>query len=91
MDRPALLCSLALLAVVLAAVVADEKYTDAFDDFDVDAMLQNDELRNQYLSCIMDSGPCDNDAQKFIKGIIYTILIYCTIYIYFIIFYNMHF
>ncbi|EFN88701.1 ejaculatory bulb-specific protein 3 [Harpegnathos saltator] len=57
---------LAALAV-LAAVVAEELYSDMFDHINPDDILPNDELRNQYYNCIMDTGPCVTDDQKYMK------------------------
>ncbi|XP_011701613.1 PREDICTED: ejaculatory bulb-specific protein 3-like [Wasmannia auropunctata] len=61
------LCLLAILAAVLAAVVAEEMYSDIFDHIDPDEILPNDELRDQYYKCFMETGPCLTDDQKFFK------------------------
>ncbi|XP_070149591.1 ejaculatory bulb-specific protein 3-like [Polyergus mexicanus] len=61
------LCLLALLAGVLAAVIAEEMYSDMFDHIDPDDILSNDELRNQYYNCFMDKGPCVTEDQKYFK------------------------
>ncbi|XP_011642082.1 ejaculatory bulb-specific protein 3-like [Pogonomyrmex barbatus] len=60
------LCLLAILAVVVAAT-AEELYSDMFDHIDPDEILPNDELRNQYYKCFMDTGPCVTEDQKFFK------------------------
>lgn len=59
------LCLLAVL--VLAAVIAEELYSDMFDHIDPDDILPNDELRNQYYNCFMDTGPCMTEDQKYFK------------------------
>lgn len=71
MDRSNL-CSLAVLAVlaVFATVVAEEMYSDIFDHIDADEILKNDELRDQYYKCFMDTGPCVTEDQKYFKGIL---------------------
>ncbi|XP_029660243.1 ejaculatory bulb-specific protein 3-like [Formica exsecta] len=61
------LCLLALLAGVLAAVIAEEMYSDMFDHINLDEILPNDELRNQYYNCFMDTGPCMTEDQKYFK------------------------
>lgn len=66
MDKSSL-CLLALLGGVLAAVIAEELYSDMFDHIDPDDILPNDELRNQYYNCFMDRGPCVTEDQLFFK------------------------
>jgi len=61
---------LAILAV-LAAVVAEELYSDEWDHINPDDILPNDELRNQYYNCFMDTGPCVTEDQKFFKRMIF--------------------
>ncbi|EZA56404.1 ObirCsp1 [Ooceraea biroi] len=63
------LCLLTLL-VVLAAAIAQEKYSDKFDAMiasDVDRVLGNDEERDKYYKCLMDTGPCDREEELFLK------------------------
>ncbi|KYM87071.1 Ejaculatory bulb-specific protein 3 [Atta colombica] len=57
---------LAILAV-LTTVVAEELYSDEWDHINPDDILPNDELRNQYYNCFMDTGPCMTEDQKFFK------------------------
>lgn len=64
------LCLLAALAV-FAAVIAEEMYSDMFDHINADEILPNDELRNQYYKCFMDTGPCVTEDQKYFKGMIF--------------------
>ncbi|XP_032663627.1 ejaculatory bulb-specific protein 3-like [Odontomachus brunneus] len=68
MGRSTLYLSVAFL-VVLAAVVAQESYSDMFDHIKAEEILPNDELRNQYYNCIMETGPCVTEDQKFFKGL----------------------
>jgi len=54
---------------VLLYVLAVERYTDEFDSItDVDAILRNDTLRDEYHKCYINTGPC-TIAQKKITGI----------------------
>lgn len=59
------------VCVILAAVQpskADEKYSGQFDDLDVEAILKNDEERDRYYACFMDTGPCHTEAAVFFKS-----------------------
>ncbi|KAG5319506.1 PEB3 protein, partial [Acromyrmex heyeri] len=54
---------------VLLYVHAKEHYTDEFDNtIDIDTILHNDTLRNEYHECYMNTGPCNTIAQKKITG-----------------------
>lgn len=61
-----------LLAVVLAVQGArlrrddddDEKYTQRFDNVDLDEVLASDRLLRNYYNCIMDLGRCTPDAME---------------------------
>lgn len=64
------LCLLAFLAV-LAIGAAEEMYPDTYDHIDPHDILNNDELRNEYYNCVMETGPCRTDEQKFMKGMIF--------------------
>ncbi|XP_014489006.1 PREDICTED: ejaculatory bulb-specific protein 3-like [Dinoponera quadriceps] len=66
MDRPSFYLA-AFLAVVVMAVVAEEMYSDMFDHIKPEDILPNDELRNQYYNCLMDTGPCVTEDQKFFR------------------------
>ncbi|XP_012055449.1 PREDICTED: uncharacterized protein LOC105618523 [Atta cephalotes] len=61
------LSSIALIIAmnVLLYVLAVERYTDEFDSVtDVDAILRNDTLRDEYHKCYMNTGLCNTIAQK---------------------------
>lgn len=64
------LCLLAVLAVS-AAVVAEEMYSDMFDHINPDEILSNEELRDQYYKCFMDTGPCVTEDQIYFKRMIF--------------------
>jgi len=59
----------------LTVVVAEEMYSDMFDHINPDDILPNDELRDQYYKCFMDTGPCMTEDQKFFKRMIFYFLI----------------
>nr|QJT73568.1 chemosensory protein 9 [Encarsia formosa] len=62
---------IALCFVVLVQAFAfaeeEEKYSDKYDDIDLDEVLKNDRLREQYFKCFMDEGPCNTGVIKFFK------------------------
>ncbi|XP_041984369.1 ejaculatory bulb-specific protein 3-like [Aricia agestis] len=56
--------SLAVLCVLgLAMVVADEeKYTDKYDNTDIQQIMSNKRLMVSYINCVIDKGPCTPDG-----------------------------
>ena len=58
-----------LLTTVLVLVFAEEEqYTSKYDDIDVHAILANSKLRNQYLNCYLETGPCVTADAKYFKA-----------------------
>lgn len=62
---------LAILAILAIVVAEEEFYSDMFDHVNPDDILPNDELRDQYYKCFMDTGPCVTDDQKFFKRMLF--------------------
>ncbi|GLH08213.1 Putative odorant-binding protein A10 [Gryllus bimaculatus] len=63
MSRLALsLLALALLA--LAARAAEPKYTNKFDNIDIDRILGNERVLTSYIRCMMEEGPCTNEGRE---------------------------
>lgn len=56
-------CLVGMVAVVLARP-NDDKYTDKYDNVDLDEVLENDRLREPYLKCVVDKGKCAPDAKE---------------------------
>ncbi|KAK7863843.1 hypothetical protein R5R35_003327 [Gryllus longicercus] len=66
MSRLALsLLALALLA--LAARAAEPKYTNKFDNIDIDRILGNERVLTSYIRCMMEEGPCTNEGRELRK------------------------
>lgn len=65
---------LVVTCIVLIAHAADEKYSSKYDNVDVDAILTNSRLRNQYVSCIIGTSPCRTGAARFLKGNLFPFL-----------------
>nr|ARO70318.1 Chemosensory protein 14 [Dendrolimus punctatus] len=53
--------SLVILSCVLALAVG--KYTDKYDDIDLNEILTNKRLLENYFKCMMDQGSCPPEGQ----------------------------
>lgn len=62
-----------LLAVALASA-EEEKYSTKFDDMDVETMLKNKKIKENYVNCILGKGKC-TEAGELVKSKIFLILI----------------
>ncbi|XP_039481836.1 ejaculatory bulb-specific protein 3 [Drosophila santomea] len=59
--------SLALVFCVfagLAAAGSQQQYTSRFDNVNVDEVLGNDRVLNNYLKCLMEKGPCTPEGRE---------------------------
>lgn len=54
---------------VLMCVLAEELYPERYDHIDVQAILENKELRDEYYFCLMEIAPCKTLEQKEISSI----------------------
>nr|AII01024.1 chemosensory protein [Dendrolimus houi] len=48
----------------LLAVVACEQYTDKYDNTNLEEIMENDNLRQAYLKCLLEEGPCTAEGKK---------------------------
>ncbi|CAB3231655.1 unnamed protein product [Arctia plantaginis] len=55
---------LLVLCCIAVAVVAEDKYTDKYDNLDLDEILQNKRLLDAYVNCIMDHGKCTAEGKE---------------------------
>ncbi|KAL0820536.1 hypothetical protein ABMA28_006390 [Loxostege sticticalis] len=46
------------------AVLAQEKYDSAEDDFNISEVLDNERLLNSYAKCLLNKGPCTPEVKK---------------------------
>lgn len=55
-----------MVVLIAAAVCAipQNKYTTKFDNVNLDAILRNDRLLNNYFRCLMDQGACTPDGDE---------------------------
>ncbi|KYN04241.1 PREDICTED: ejaculatory bulb-specific protein 3-like [Cyphomyrmex costatus] len=58
-----------IISIVLMCVLAEEFYSNQYDNIDVASILQNDKLREQYYNCLMETGPCRTADAKFFKEV----------------------
>ncbi|XP_055546286.1 ejaculatory bulb-specific protein 3-like [Wyeomyia smithii] len=64
---PSLSVSLLLIGLALTVVTSAQKYTDKFDNINVDQVLGNDRILNNYLKCLLDKGPCTQEGRELKK------------------------
>lgn len=58
-----IVCVLALVAIVAARPETD-KYTDRYDNIDIDEILSNRRLLTPYIKCILDQGKCSAEGKE---------------------------
>lgn len=71
-------CTFACLVVtwiVLVVHAEEEKYSSKYDHIDVNAVLANPRLRNQYVRCLINTSPCTTGSSRFLKGNLFFCLI----------------
>nr|AIX97071.1 chemosensory protein 3 [Dastarcus helophoroides] len=59
----------ALVTLLFAATLALEKYSTKYDNVDVDNILHNQRLYNNYIQCILKKGRCTEEG-KFLQELI---------------------
>ena len=57
---------LAFLFVAAIGIVAngEKQYTNKFDNVDVDNVLSNNRILNNYIKCLMEKGPCTPEGRE---------------------------
>lgn len=53
-----------LVALAATASAQQQKYTDKFDNINVDQVLSNDRILSNYLKCMLDKGPCTQEGRE---------------------------
>nr|AKW47184.1 chemosensory protein 3 [Chrysopa pallens] len=57
-----------LVAAFVSITFADgEKYTSKYDNLDIDNILQNDRLLNNYIACVKGVGKCTAEGEELKK------------------------
>ncbi|CAL1680423.1 unnamed protein product [Lasius platythorax] len=62
-------CIVTLIGIALLCVFAEELYSDQYDYIDMNNILNNEKLRNQYYNCFMETGPCLTADAKFFREV----------------------
>lgn len=57
-----------IIGIALMCVLAEELYSDQYDDVDALIILENDKLRQEYYNCYLETGPCKTEDAKFFKS-----------------------
>lgn len=52
-----------VVLALLAVVGAQEFYSKKYDDMDIDAILSNERLINNYINCFLDKGHCTPEGE----------------------------
>ncbi|CAH2266978.1 ejaculatory bulb-specific protein 3-like [Pararge aegeria] len=53
-----------VLSCVLLAVIAEEKYSDKYDNVNYVEILENERLRHGYGNCLLDKGKCTPEGKE---------------------------
>ncbi|GAB0088838.1 Putative odorant-binding protein A10 [Sergentomyia squamirostris] len=54
----------ALLCSLMVFCSADEQYTNKYDNLDIQEIITNDRILNNYVKCLINEGPCTPDAKE---------------------------
>lgn len=55
---------LVLIASLIYCTLAEDKYTNKFDKFDIDSVLNNNRILTSYIKCLLDEGNCTNEGRE---------------------------
>lgn len=63
-----------LVITMIYCTLAEEKYSNKYDNFDIDKVLNNDRILTSYIKCLMEEGNCTNEGRDLkSKSILYFI------------------
>lgn len=60
---------IALFALSVSVLAAEERYTTKYDNVNIDAILANKRLTTNYVNCLLEKGKCSEDG-KVLKEVI---------------------
>lgn len=58
------LLSVGIFATLMALAFAQAQYDSKFDGVNIDEILKNDRVLNNYLKCLLDKGPCTREGRE---------------------------
>lgn len=59
------LCFLLVASLVYCTLTEEIKsYTNKFDNFDIDSVLNNNRILTSYIKCLLDEGNCTNEGRE---------------------------
>ena len=64
METKSLIAVLLCLVAVQWVVVLADRYTDRYDNVDLDSFLQNKRALNAIIKCLLDKGPCSPEGKE---------------------------
>ncbi|KAI5693280.1 hypothetical protein M8J76_009870 [Diaphorina citri] len=67
--RAAIALALLSYVAIVTSAPAESVYTNKFDNFDVDKVLNNERILTNYIKCLMDEGSCTNEGRELKKTI----------------------
>lgn len=50
--------------LIVPMVLAENKYTNKYDNVDIDKILNNDRVLTNYIRCLMEEGPCTPEGRE---------------------------
>lgn len=53
-----------VVVITIAVSNAAETYTSRFDNVNVDQILSNDRILNNYIKCLLEKGPCTQEGRE---------------------------
>lgn len=56
-----------LCCVIFSLIFVSNGQNSKLDNFDIDVLLKNDRILNNYLKCLLDKGPCTNEGRELKK------------------------
>lgn len=75
-----LLVVIGFIGLTTARPQNKNKYTTKYDNIDLDQIIANDRLLNNYVNCLLDQGKCSKDGEelksKYIFEFLYNIMDY---------------
>ncbi|XP_026320939.1 ejaculatory bulb-specific protein 3-like [Hyposmocoma kahamanoa] len=59
-----------LSCLIAAAIAQEEKYTDKYDNIDIQEILDNKRLLHSYIDCLMERGKCTAEGKELKEHIV---------------------